>query len=110
MRPLGKGALVTALTVVVTLASLGVALIAAGGGHGTYLPFAIFFPYGFLATVVLGGSIGVIAGALTLVQFPLYGIVVGRGWIRDRWRLGAGILLFAHAALALICAVIFLRT
>ena len=110
MEPSRKIAVVTTLTVVVALVCLGLSFLFAGVGHGSYLLFAIFFPYAFLATVLLGGNIGVLAGVLTLAQFPVYGVVLGRAWLRDRLRQGAGFIIIAHVALAGICAVIFFRS
>ena len=105
-----KIGVVTALTVVVAVACFGVSFLSAGVGHGSYLPFAIFFPYSFLATVLLGGGIGVIAGTLTLAQFPVYGVVLGRAWLRDSLRRRAAWVIVTHVLFATVCTVIFFTT
>jgi hypothetical protein len=105
-----KIGVVAALTVVVGVVAFVVSFLSAGVGHGSYLPFAIFFPYSFLATVLLGGGIGDIAGTLTLAQFPVYGLILGRAWLRDYLRRRAAFLIIAHVVVAAICTVIFFTT
>ena len=108
MNSTRKIGVVAAATLVVGLATFGVSLLSAGVGHGSYLPFAIFFPYSFLATVGLGGDIGIVAGTLTLAQFPVYGVVLGRAWLRDDLRRRATWVIVAHVLVATVCSVIFL--
>lgn len=110
MEPSRKIGVVTALTVVVSVVAFGVSLLSAGAGHGSYLPFAIFFPYSFLAIVLLEGEIGIIAGTLILVQFPMYGFVLGCAWLRDRLRWPAAWVIVTHILVAIVCTVIFIAT
>ncbi len=52
-----------------------IAVVAAGGGHGSYLPAAVLFPISMsLATWV--GSITPVLMGIGLVQYPLYGSIV----------------------------------
>jgi hypothetical protein len=96
------------------LASTGVGLIAvivavitAGAGHGTYVPAEILFPYTMLSTAFLGRVTAAFA-IVALVQFPLYGALVGS--VRSsRLRLRAvAILVAIHVAVAL-CSMVLLR-
>ncbi len=62
-------------------AGLGVILaflatISAGAGHGTYTPAKLFFPYTMLLTLV-DGRISNRLIALALIQFPVYGFLIG---------------------------------
>jgi hypothetical protein len=53
------------------------AVSAAGGGHGTYQPAALLFPY----TMVIAALVGSIpAAALTIAagQYPAYGALIAR--------------------------------
>lgn len=102
-----KIGVVTAATLVVGLAAFGVSFLFAGVGHGSYLPFAILFPYSFLSTVVLGGGIGIVAATLMLAQFPSYGILLGRAWLRGGLRWRTTWVIVVHFLLATVCTVIF---
>lgn len=53
-----------------------VSVLAAGAGHGTYLPARILFPFTMFSTI-LCGSITTPFIAIGLVQFPLYGFLLG---------------------------------
>jgi len=48
-----------------------------GAGHGTYLAARMLFPFSMLLTG-FEGSIELVAMAVGLIQFPLYGAVIGR--------------------------------
>jgi hypothetical protein len=52
-----------------------VAVIAMGGGHGSYVPTAILFPYTMALATMVGHITPVLMG-LALIQFPAYGAVV----------------------------------
>ena len=53
-----------------------VAVVAAGGGHGTYIPATVFFPYA-MGIADLHEQIGVIPILMALLQFPIYGLALG---------------------------------
>jgi hypothetical protein len=60
-----------------------VAVFCAGGGHGTYLPIAVFgAPLSLLPGVWLVSP---------LIMWPLFGVALAR-----RWRLTFGVLLLSH--------------
>jgi hypothetical protein len=85
----------------VTLLALGVAVLSAGAGHGSYGAARALFPLPMLLTLV-EGSIGPISGGLALLQFPLYGALLG--WCRLHEWYGALILAaFLHLAATVIC-------
>ena len=48
-----------------------------GGGHGSYLPFLIFFPVGIVG-VFISESFKTLFFILGLLQFPLYGFLLDR--------------------------------
>lgn len=54
---------------------LAIAISAAGGGHGSYLPARIFFPYTMILSSV-GERIGPVGVALAVVQYPAYGMAL----------------------------------
>jgi hypothetical protein len=58
-------------------------IAAAGAGHGTYIPAAILFPY----TMTIAPALGTIAPALialALLQYPIYGLLIGVAKVRFR--------------------------
>jgi hypothetical protein len=65
------------------------AAVSGGVGHGSYLPAIILFPY-WAALVIMFDSIALsvfwplIALPLALVQYPLYGHVIGSVWVGRR--------------------------
>jgi hypothetical protein len=48
-----------------------------GAGHGSYIAARVLFPFSMLLTLV-EGSIGPIAIGVALLEFPLYGALIGR--------------------------------
>lgn len=65
------------VSILITPISLFVALLSTGAGHGNYLAAIILFPYTLLSAVAFG-SITVPFILLAILQFPLYGVILGR--------------------------------
>ncbi len=82
------------------LPTLLLGFLSAGGGHGDYLWAKVFFPY----TMISPGEISLLLEVLALVQFPVYGILIGvsASSFRRAAMLAAAIV-FAHAAAAAWC-------
>ena len=58
-----------------TLAGLVVSFAAAGGGHGSYIPALLLFPYAMVLAEARG-VIGVVCFLLMVIQFPAYFMLV----------------------------------
>jgi hypothetical protein len=58
-----------------------IALAAAAGGHGTYVPAALLFPFSTILATRFG-SFTPVAVAVALAQFPVYGLLASR-WRRS---------------------------
>ena len=58
---------------------------AAGGGHGSYLPAKLLFPFFWLLESLIDSNFGLI-GLLAILQFPLYGLVLGISCFFDDMR------------------------
>jgi hypothetical protein len=87
-----------AIGAVVCILCLLLAVLAAGAGHGTYLPAKILFPFAMLASVgVLSLSFTAVLAAL---QFPVYGLLLGAAFRSPRFVLYVTILSCAHFAVA----------
>lgn len=94
-----------------TLPALLLAFISAGGGHGDYLWAKVFFPYSMILLPGLSGEVGEPCGlsailvlGVGLLQFPLYGAVLGASASSfRRMAMVVAIILAVHAAAAAAC-------
>lgn len=90
-----------ALGALVLLPALFAAFISAGAGHGDYMAARALFPYSMLLTLV-EGSIGPVALAVGLAQFPVYGGVIA--WCGEGKRMrAAGLVAALHVLAGLAC-------
>ena len=95
------------VTVVLLAVSVLVTLMSAGVGHGgSYLPFALLFPFSFLVAAAVPNTLPLI-WAVALAQFPAYGLVVGRRWISHPLRKAAFSIGVTHAVAAVMSTVIY---
>ncbi|ROH98011.1 hypothetical protein [Chryseobacterium daecheongense] len=88
-------------TILFSLLAIPLAIITiflAGGGHGTYLPFLIFFPLGLLGTV-LENEITTLFIVLGILQFPVYGFVMDKFGLKKAWPFLLGIHLILIAVI-----------
>jgi hypothetical protein len=74
------------------------AIMSAGAGHGSYAAAQVLFPFSMLLTR-FEGDIGPVAIAAGLLQFPLYGALVGRTVAKNTDRV-----VFSAAAVHLVAA------
>ena len=88
-------------SLVATPPLLFVAVFYTRAGHGSYFLAKILFPFTMLSTVLFGSIVAPFV-VLAILQFPLYGILLGRANATGtfgRWELGILIVhLFAVAA------------
>lgn len=86
-----------------------ISLAAAGGGHGTYLPAKLAFPYAMLVGASTG-TLGPAALAVTIAQFLVYAATaaaVAAGAWRPVWLARLAVL---HALVATLALVLSSRT
>lgn len=95
---MGVGILITPICVII-------AMIFAGGGDGTYLFFKLFFPYTMLLAALANG-ISIPLMILGLLQFPLYGVLIG--FARSKEASAAIIWLLVVHTIAVILCFLFL--
>ena len=78
------------------------AALSGGVGHGSYLPAILLFPYASAAGAVVD-SVNLhwlwmwVVLPLALIQYPLYGRLIGLVWSGSRGRFYLYALCFAHA-------------
>lgn len=106
MKSSSRNVIAAAATVIVAFASSAACLLSAGGGHGSYLPFAILFPYSFLS-LSIGPGLGAVAAALAVIQFPVYGVALGRAWLGSSLRRIATLVIGTHVVAATASLVLF---
>lgn len=63
--------------IIFTCPAILAAIMSAGAGHGSYITARVLFPFAMLVSQ-LEGSIGPVAMSVGLLQFPLYGALLGR--------------------------------
>jgi hypothetical protein len=80
-----------------------VAAVASGGaGHGDYVAARALFPAPMLLTLLEGGRIGAFSIVVGLLQFPVYGTLLGWSIARRNY-LPAVVVTLAHIIAATVC-------
>jgi len=89
----------------VTIVAMFLAIASGGAGHGDYVIARALFPIPILATLLDHGTIDLPILALALLQFPLYGVIIGWSLATSRRAaiIGTASLLSLHAAAAALC-------
>ena len=92
-----------ALAVVVFGAVAAFATVgAAAGGHGTYLPAKVFFPFAMLSSLVTGSGLALVVAVL---QFPIYAVASAVAILRRRTRRTVAALVLLHVLAAAACLI-----
>jgi hypothetical protein len=81
-----------------------VSLLAMAGGHGTYVPAALFFPGPLLLSIAVN-AISKPALVVAAAQWPSYGAVVGLSARRGQTRRAIICVTVVHALLTVACFV-----
>jgi hypothetical protein len=84
-------------------ASIVIAVAYAGGGHGTYAPAKILFPYTMCLAMAIAGSITPPLMALALLEFPLYGFSIGRAASRGQTKTVVYLIIILHTLTWVLC-------
>lgn len=91
-----------AIGVLITVPALITALASGAAGHGHYVAARALFPIPLLLTPYEGDTIGPVSIAIGLLQFPIYGAVLGRSIDRRNYLPGA-VMIAAHVLAAIDC-------
>ena len=89
-------------SLVATPPLLFVAVLSTGAGHGSYFLAKILFPFTMLSTVLFS-SIVVPFIVLAILQFPLYGLLLGRANAMGTFSRWQRRLLIAHLLAVAAC-------
>jgi len=71
------------ISVILTPVFLFIAVISGGAGHGNYFLAKVLFPFTMLSTYIFHSITGPFL-LFTIIQFPIYGIAIGRARRRER--------------------------
>jgi hypothetical protein len=82
--------------VLITPFTAGLAVASGGAGHGDYMFACILYPYAMVLGWLLPGSMTPVIILQSLLQFPIYGAIIGACRDKDRARLGAFVLFATH--------------
>lgn len=83
--------------------ALIIALDYAGGGHGTYVPAKILFPYTMYLALAVVGRITFPLLLLAIIEFPVYGVAVAFAAKRGRLLVTLVSVLVLHMAMTGVC-------
>jgi hypothetical protein len=100
-RPSHWGILIAAC--LVSIPAFVLAFVAAGAGHGTFVPLLLLQPWGPAAALAAGRS-DAVGVTVALVEWPVYGLILQLACNRDRLKLGV----LAVAAIHLVSIVLAL--
>jgi hypothetical protein len=90
------------LGVLVAIPAVMAAVASGGAGHGDYVAARALFPAPMLFTLLEGHRLGAFSIMLGLLQFPIYGTVLGWSIARKNY-LPAVVLTLAHIVVASVC-------
>jgi hypothetical protein len=82
-----------------TLPLLIIAVYFADGGHGSYIPAMSLFPFGLLSTILFG-RITTPFIVISIIQFPLYGLLIDKSVSVNKFKLILTIIALVHILLA----------
>jgi hypothetical protein len=74
------------LGIAAEIPALFLAMTSGGAGHGDYGFARALFPVPMLTTLLEGDTIGPISFGLALVQFPLFGALIGWSKAKAQWK------------------------
>ncbi len=90
------------VSTVVGVLALAFAFLFAGAGHGTYLPAKLLFPYTMLSTALLGLIPDALV-AIAVVQFPIYGLILGLAAKTHNFGFAARLIAIIHVVFSFLC-------
>ncbi len=90
------------LGVLVEAPALFVAASSGGGGHGNYAAARMLFPGPMLLTLLEHDNIGTLSIGAGLLQFPIYGAILGWSAVRKTYNPAIAVTM-AHVIAAIAC-------
>jgi hypothetical protein len=90
------------LSLVATPFLLFAGIASGGAGHGNYFLAKVFFPFTMLSTLIFGSIIGPFI-ALAVVQYPLYGLLLGAANEKRKGAIYALALAIIHLSAMVAC-------
>jgi len=91
-----------AISLIVTPLFLYLGIASGGAGHGHYLLAKLLFPFTMLSTRAFGSIVAPFI-LLAIIQFPLYGFILGAANERRTMFMPAAGILLVHSVAAVAC-------
>ena len=88
--------------VIIGSVAIVISVLIAGGGHGSYVPAKLFFPYTMLSTSYID-VISLPFVVLAIAQFPLYGAVIGISGGRGKMFHVSAVIVSVHLIAVVMC-------
>lgn len=86
-----------AITIVITFILLLIVILAMGGGHGTYVPAKVVYPYSMLISILINNEIGTLSIIIAIIQVPIYSLFFVK---KPKWKF---YVIGIHAIAAITC-------
>ena len=84
-------------TILITFILLVIVVFTMGGGHGTYLPAKVVYPFTMLIAILTKNGIGIIPTIIAIIQIPIYALILIK---KPKWKF---YLIGIHIISAIIC-------
>ena len=84
-------------TILITFILLVIVVFAMGGGHGTYLPAKVVYPFTMLIAILTKDGIGILPTIIAIIQIPIYALILTK---KSKWKF---YLIGIHIISAIIC-------
>lgn len=84
-------------TILITFILLVIVVFAMGGGHGTYLPAKVVYPFTMLIAILTKNGIGIFPIIIAIIQILIYSLILIK---KPKWKF---IILGFHILTVIIC-------
>jgi uncharacterized BrkB/YihY/UPF0761 family membrane protein len=84
-------------TILITFILLVIVVFSMGGGHGTYLPAKVVYPFTMLIAILTKNGIGILPTIIAVGQIPIYALILTK---KPKWKF---IILGLHILAVIIC-------
>jgi hypothetical protein len=84
-------------TILITFILLIVVVFSIGGGHGTYLPAKVVYPFTMLIAILTKNGIGIFPIIIAIIQILIYSLILIK---KPKWKF---IILGFHILTVIIC-------
>jgi hypothetical protein len=70
-------------TILITFILLIIVIFSIGGGHGTYFPAKVVYPFTMLIAILTKNGIGIFPTIIAITQIPIYSLILAK---KPKWK------------------------